>query len=352
MVFERACVTSPGKLLPPAVPLRILRTRLTLPPRQTLHCPMARRPCRRLRPTRLIFRWRDRAPSKCCAAQENAIRQPRGHMRTRWFPIAFGIAAGTSAMVSAEESAPDAAPNEIVYRKIDGRELRAYSFETPSASAKPRPAIVMVQGGAWSRGTPMQLFRAARYFAQFDLVPVVIEYRLAGGKSSPLESFSDLCHALSFLRLNADQFGISPARIAAWGISSSAQMVAATATVGCDSQGGSLENGGPDALLLVSPVVDAVADGLFRELMRGHGTPASLSPVHTLTRRIAPVLIAQGDADNTTPLARSKAFRDRAQAFGGRCELVILEGQGHVLERASRDRALQLHAEFVRDLWR
>lgn len=273
-------------------------------------------------------------------------------MRVRWLPIAFGIAATISAMVNAEERAPDAAPNEIVYRKIDGRELRAYSFETPRGSAKPRPAIVMVQGGAWSRGTPMQLFRAARYFAQFDVVTVAIDYRLADGKSSPVESFSDLCHALSFLRLNADQFGIAPARIAAWGISSSAQMVTAAATVGCGSQGGSFENGGPDALLLVSPVVDAVADGLFRELMSGHGKPASLSPMHTLTRRIPPVLIVQGDADKTTPLGRSKVFCDRAQALGGRCELVAFEGQGHVLERESRNRALQLHAEFFRDLWR
>lgn len=274
-------------------------------------------------------------------------------MRARWISIAFGIIATISASMNAEASSPDpAAPDETVYRKIDDRELRAFIFRAPHGGAESRPAIVLVQGGAWSRGTPMQLFRAARYFAHFELVSVVIEYRLANGKSSPVESFSDFCHALAFLRRDADRLGIDPAKIAAWGISSSAQVVAAAATVGCGSQGGSFRNGGPDALLLVSPVVDAVADGLFRELMNGHGKPASLSPMHTLTRRVAPILISQGDADKTTPLGRSKAFCDRAQALGGSCELVTFEGQGHVLDRASRDRSLELHAEFLRALWR
>ena len=273
-------------------------------------------------------------------------------MQTRWIRIVLGITAMIAAFANAEGNLLEAAtPNETVYRKIDGRELRAFIFPTQRDGAGPRPAILMVQGGAWSRGTPEQLFRAARYFAQNGFVPVVIEYRLADEKSSPVESFLDVCHALSFLRSNADQIGIAPSKIAAWGVSSSAQLVAAAATIGCGSQAGSFGNGGPDALLLVSPVVDAVADSLFQRLMSGHGEPASLSPTHTLTRRVAPVLIAQGDADKTTTLARSKAFCDQAQALGGRCELVVFKGQGHVLERSSRDQALQLHTEFLRDIW-
>jgi acetyl esterase/lipase len=257
-----------------------------------------------------------------------------------------------AAWANAEVTSPEpTAPDAVVYRKIDGRELRAFVFPSQQAPEGARPAILMVQGGAWTRGTPEQLFRAARYFSDKGFVPVVIEYRLADARNSPAESFSDVCHALSFLRTHADRLGMLPSRIAAWGISSSGQLVAAAATVGCGSQEGSFGNGGPDAVLLVSPVVDAVSDGLFRQLMQGHGHPASLSPTHTLTRKVAPALIAQGDADATTPLARSKAFCDRAQGFGGRCELQTLEGQGHVLDRPSRDRALELHATFLRDLW-
>lgn len=274
-------------------------------------------------------------------------------MRTRWIHVGLGMAVITAAFANAEMNLPEAAtPTESVYRNIDGRELRAFIFPSQRAPEGARPAILMVQGGAWSRGTPEQLFRPAQYFSQNGFVSVVIEYRLADGRNSPAESFSDVCHALSFLRSNADRFDVLPSRIAAWGISSSGQLVAAAATVGCGSPEGSLGIGGPDALLLVSPVVDAVADGLFRRLMEGHGNPASLSPAHTLTRRVAPVLIAQGDADQTTPFERSRAFCDRAQAVGGRCELVAFEGRGHVLDRPSRDRALELHVAFLRDIWR
>jgi acetyl esterase len=275
-------------------------------------------------------------------------------MRTRWIRVFLGVAAAVLVgFANAEANSPESvAPNESVYRTIDGRELRAFVFPSQRTPDGARPAILMVQGGAWSRGTPEQLFRAARFFSQNGFVPVVIEYRLADERNSPVESFSDVCHALSFLRSNANQLGILPSRIAAWGISSSGQLVAAAATAGCGSQGGGLGNGGPDAVLLVSPVVDAVADRLFRRLMEGHGNPASLSPTHTLTRRVAPVLIAQGDADQTTTLERSKAFCDRAQGLGGRCELVTFEGMGHVLDRPSRDRALELHVAFLRDIWR
>jgi|SRR6185369_15297584 len=275
-----------------------------------------------------------------------------GAMQTRWIRVLLGMTVILAAFANAEVTWPESvAPEESVYRRIDGRELRAFIFPSQRGPEGARPAILMAQGGAWSRGTPEQLFRAARHFSNNGFVPVVIEYRLADGRNSPAESFSDVCHALSYLRSNAERLGVLPSRIAAWGISSSAQLVAASATVGCGSQEGSLANGGPDALLLVSPVVDAVADRLFRRLMEGHGSPASLSPAHTLTRRAAPVFIAQGEADEITPFQRSRAFCDRAQGLGGRCELVAFEGRGHVLDRPSRDRALELGAAFLRDIW-
>jgi acetyl esterase len=244
-----------------------------------------------------------------------------------------------------------AAPTAIVYRNIAGRDLRVFLFLPEAPLGGARPAILMVQGGAWSRGSPEQLFRPARYFSQKGFLPVVVEYRLADGTSSPVESFSDVCNALAFLRTNAERLGLLPSKIAAWGISSSGQLVASAATVGCGSAEGSAGNGGPDAILLTSPVVDAFSDRLFRRLMEGHGNPRAFSPSHTLARRVAPTLIIQGDADETTPIERSRAFCERAQQIGSRCELMAFEGKGHVLDRASRDRVLELQVTFLRKLW-
>ena len=272
-------------------------------------------------------------------------------MLLRLFCWLFAATILATSLHARSDTRDDAAPTALVYRNIGGRELKLFSFPSATLSDAARPAILMVQGGAWSRGTPEQLFRPARYFAQNGFLPVVVGYRLADAVNSPVESFSDVCYALAFLRRNAQTLGVVPSRIAAWGISSSGQLVASAATLGCGSAEAGPSNGGPDALLLISPVVDAVSDGLFRRLMEGHANPASFSPTHTLTRSIAPTLITQGDADQTTPIGRSKVFCDLARKLRSHCELVAFGGQGHVLDRASRDQALELQVTFLRKAW-
>lgn len=273
----------------------------------------------------------------------------------RFCAVVLGLLTGItfSASLRAAEDPMNqtAAPSASIYRNIAGRDLRIFKFPPSDLPGPARPAILLVQGGAWSRGSPEQLFRSARYFSDRGFVSAVLEYRLADTANSPVESFSDVCHALAFMRKNADELGLVPSQVALWGISSSGQLVASAATVGCGSSEGSAGNGGPDAILLVSPVVDAVSDGLFRDLMKGHGKPASLSPTHTLARSIAPTLIMQGDADQTTPIERSRVFCERARGLGSRCELIALEGQGHVLDRPARDGVLDRQVRFLREIW-
>jgi acetyl esterase len=264
---------------------------------------------------------------------------------------ALALSASAADQPSSDGAAAMAAPIAHTYREVEGRKLNAFVFARAEPSSSPSPAVVLAVGGAWTRGTPEQLFFLARFFASQGIVAVPVEYRLADRSNSPVESYDDLCNAIAFLRRNAKQFAIDPHRIAAWGNSSSGQVVAVTATVGCGNSEGSLANGGPDALLLVSPVVDAAADGLFRQLMRGYGDPASLSPVHTLRGRIAPTIITQGEADETTTLARSQVFCTRVTTEGGNCELLSLPGIGHVLDASSRKRSAEEQVRFLRQLW-
>lgn len=280
-----------------------------------------------------------------CLVIWHKLRQLSAAWLCSWIAIAFGQ--------SAEDPASQTGtPSSSVYRNVSGRELRVFELPPAAVHDAARPAILFVQGGAWTRGRPDQLFRTARHFAENGFMSVVGEYRLADKTNSPVESFSDVCHALGFVRKNAARLRIDPSKVALWGISSSGQLTASAATAGCDSDEGSAQNGGPDALLLVSPVVDAVADGLFRDLMKGHGKPSSLSPMHTLSKAIVPTHIVQGDADKTTPIERSKLFCERARGLGSRCEVVTLEGQGHVLDKPARDGVLTHQVRFLQELWR
>jgi acetyl esterase len=256
----------------------------------------------------------------------------------------------TSLQAAQDATNEVAAPSASIYRNIAGRDLRIFQFQPAESRGTARPAVLLVQGGAWSRGSPEQLYRSARHFSEAGFVAAVLEYRLADATHSPVDSFSDVCHALAYMRTNADRLGLAPSRIALWGISSSGQLTAAAASQPTVA-GGISGHGGPDALLLVSPVVDAASDGLFRDLMRGHGKPAAFSPTHTLVKRIVPTLIVQGNADRTTPIERSQVFCDKARELGSKCELVGLEGQAHVLDRAARAEVLARQVAFLRDLW-
>src|SRR6218665_2243067 len=106
--------------------------------------------------------------------------------------VFFGSLAALSFAQTAEDPLDKtAAQISSVYRSVAGRDLRIFEFAPSGASGNARPAILFVQGGAWSRGRPEQLFRPARLFADKGFVSVVLEYRLGHKTNSPRESFSD-----------------------------------------------------------------------------------------------------------------------------------------------------------------
>ena len=86
-------------------------------------------------------------------------------------------------------------------------------------------------------------------------------------------------------------------------------------------------------MLLWSPALDLARDGWFRKLMGG-GDPAAVSPVSLAARGGPPTAIIQGAADTLTPLSGAEAFCAALKAApGGRCELHVYPGLGHLLTR-------------------
>lgn len=256
-------------------------------------------------------------------------------------------------------------PLAQVYRQIDGRPLAAHVFTPREPAAGKRAAILVFHGGGWVSGNAQWGFKTASRFADLGLVAVSIEYRLAKPDVSPVEQLSDACEAFRWARANASTLGVDASRVAGYGISAGGQLVAAAAAIGCDSPEGAFRNGGPDAMVLLSPSVDLASDRFFTRLMAGHGDPAAYSPLHRIRRRVASALVIQGELDTVTPLAGAQAFCSQVRAHGGMCVLHSYPGLGHLLTRnvagsqitnidpdpAAVAASQRAEADFIRSAW-
>ncbi len=162
---------------------------------------------------------------------------------------------------------------------------------------------------------------------------VSIQYRLSNESVTPIDALADVCSAFRWVRAQAATLGVDPNRVAASGVSAGGHLAAAAATIGCDNAEGPYRTGGPDALVLWSPALDVSADGHFRRLLRERATVEAYSPVEHVRPRMPPVHIVHGERDTLTPLGGARRFCERVNASGGRCELVVYPGVGHLLTR-------------------
>lgn len=272
---------------------------------------------------------------------------------------------GRTPGISAQADSTSAVPDEHTYRTVNGVALKAFVF-SPARAARntPVPAILLFHGGGWVAGAPDWTFASARRYAGVGLVAISVQYRLSTDSISPIDALADVCAAFRWARGQADALGIDPRRVAASGVSAGGHLAAAASTIGCGSTDGMYGTGGPDALVLLSPALDLSGDGHFRRLLRGRAAAEAYSPVEHVRPRMPPVVIVHGERDNLTPLSGARRFCEQVTAGGGRCELHVYPGVGHLLTRnlanqesdfdpdpiAREDGAIKQVA-FLRSLW-
>jgi len=231
----------------------------------------------------------------------------------------------------------------VTYGSASGVSLKMDIYYPRKASGL-FPVVVYVHGGAWASGDRTWVTALLDIGVLLDRGYMIcaIDYRLAPRYKFPAQIEDAKC-ALRFLRANASNYGIDPARIGAWGESAGGHL---SALLGVTDSSAGLEGSGgwADQSSRVQAVVDMFGPSDLTDLpaelsqiledVFGTSDPESdalkrASPLTYISGDDPPFLLLHGDSDYTVPLSQSQTLLDRLVSAGVPATLVVVKNSGH-----------------------
>jgi len=260
-------------------------------------------------------------------------------MKLVYLVLALGFAGMASVAQEAEPKPLDPAAQiaakveptrKLVYKQVDGRELRLHVFEPDGFKASDkRGCFLTIHGGGWTGGEPRRMYPFAVHFAKLGMVGISMEYRLVKGTNTVFDCVKDGRSAVRYIRAHAAELGIDPNKIVVNGGSAGGHVAAATAMfTGIDEATDDLKvSSVPNAMVLNYPVIDTSKEGYGNKLIGARWE--EISPAHQVKAGLPPTLVLHGTGDTTTPFKGAQKFYDAMLKAGNRCELVVNEGGPH-----------------------
>jgi len=230
---------------------------------------------------------------------------------------------------------------------VHGKEKLLLDVYLPAGpSTKPRPAVVLIHGGAWSSLDKGTMRNMAAFLARSGFVAVSVNYRLLHESENRWPAqLDDVQRAVRWLRSNAAQYSIDASHIGAFGHSAGAQLAALLGMEDTrDNSDAALAkySSRVQAVVDVSGPVDFPAyhyddnDGGLVNLLGGEYDKIpqvwrDASPVFRVAKSNAPFLIMHGKSDDAVPIAQAQEFYSKLQKAGVPVSFIKMEG-GHTFE--------------------
>jgi acetyl esterase/lipase len=226
---------------------------------------------------------------------------------------------------------PTVNPLEITYKQVDTVQLGMKIYYPPAyKKGDSFPTIVFFFGGGWTGGSIAQFEPHAKYFANKNMITVLVDYRVkAKHNTSPFECVKDAKSAIRYLRQHASELGVDANRIVASGGSAGGHLAAACFTNESlnESSDDLAISPKPNALVLFNPVIDNGKDGYgFERIGENYIT---FSPIHNLKQGFPPTIFFLGTNDKLMPVSTAQHFKQKIEALGGRCDLFLFDNQPH-----------------------
>ena len=201
----------------------------------------------------------------------------------------------------------------------------------PTQSAGPLPVVVFFYGGAWQTGKRQDYLFAATALARRGMVVAVPDYRVYPEVQFPV-FLQDAARAVATIHHAAASYGGDPNRFVVVGHSAGGWIAAmlaldpqwlAAAGDSRDSLAGMVGLAGPYNFL---PITGADIQQVFASAP----DKAVTQPISYADGRNPPMLLLQGEADDTVGLQNATSLTARIKADGGPVTLRTYPGVGHI----------------------
>lgn len=209
-----------------------------------------------------------------------------------------------------------------VYKTANDVALELHLFAPHQPQTGPRPALIWFHGGSWATGSWAHCPIICRLAREQGYVTVQVDYRTSDRfNTTPRDAVADGHDALAFVRANASDMGIDPARINVSGFSAGGSIAAILAT----SEPPHVVHGA----LLVSACTSPMNDSWVRRSV-GKGVSDQLfDPIANLDRSDPAIMALHGTNDEMCRYGDVQTFINAARDNQIDANLVTLDEATH-----------------------
>lgn len=229
----------------------------------------------------------------------------------------------------------------VVIGKAGDRDLTGNLYLPPLLSER-RPAMVIVHGGGWRKGSPRGVSGFGEFLSQVGFICLCPAYRLSGEAHWPAQIHDVTC-AIRFLKANHKQLGLDRERIGITGDSAGGHLaLMAAVNADFDGSGGYAEE--TSNVKAVGAMYGPVrvgktrADGSSLDLLPPTAKNAdysSASPIDYDLAEFPPCLLIHGADDPAVPLSGTLELYTKLVELGRTVEFHSFAGEGHAFDRRS-----------------
>lgn len=224
-----------------------------------------------------------------------------------------------------------------------GARQRLDLYRTRRAAA---PVLVYLYGGSWQTGRREIYGFLGRSLARRGILTAIADYRLYPEVRFPAFP-KDAGDIARFVHENARSWGGDPEKLFVMGHSAGAHSAALLAFEG-ERYGAPLLKG---VIALAGPMTfNPLEHDSVKAAFEGHAPIDEARPIKRVHERAPPLLLLHGKADKTVGVHNSEHLAQAVRDAGGRAELKVYPGIGHVGLIAATAWPLRWRASVLADV--